>query len=450
MQKYAYYEKNKDDFNWGALLVALGIVVGIAATIFSLGMAGPIVAAAFIAGGSLGYALMDPRKDGCEYPQVEGEFGHYLDQQCGGNKAERECIGNAFKSTAPKTCQRIIDNYSGNIQYDNRDNWDDIDWPIRSHNGISNSFRIEALREARQTLQNIDNAIKRAEEELKKLQAECEQLRKDYEEACKYLMEQAAKLKNPDLDYSVSTFASGKIWDHLHDLRNINYKNFRGDKPTPEQEKMKTNKMTTDEKLNRAVLGNRQISFSKTFKMNKDFLINDTLSLYKDLEVDEGTSVMGMSSGLVTKPLVQTLILNEFQPYDMVSPADIIPGFANAGIEFAQQGAAMLGGNALIVLGKYAMTKATIDDISLNPNTLYGLGAKKRERKYFTKDPVQTIQNMFNGGKWLNTYEIPFYGREYLESKNKGTWSIGDSKGFLGALAGNDEPGSVGTKRIWY
>jgi hypothetical protein len=88
---------------------------------------------------------------------------------------------------------------------------------------------------------------------------------------------------------------------------------------------MKTNKMATDEKLNRAVLGNRQISFSKTFKMNKDFLINDTLSLYKDLEVNEGSRVMGMSSGLVTKPLVQTLILNEFQPYDMISPGDLLP-----------------------------------------------------------------------------------------------------------------------------
>jgi hypothetical protein len=56
---------------------------------------------------------------------------------------------------------------------------------------------------------------------------------------------------------------------------------------------------------------------------------------------------------------------------------------------------------------------------------------------------------MFNGGKWLNTYEIPFYGKDYLEAKNSKTWSLGDSKGFLGVLAGNDDPGSLGTKRIW-
>ena len=61
---------------------------------------------------------------------------------------------------------------------------------------------------------------------MKKLQAECEQLRKDYEEACKYLMEQAAKIKDPANDFVVSTFASGKVRTSLFDLRNIDYKNF--------------------------------------------------------------------------------------------------------------------------------------------------------------------------------------------------------------------------------
>lgn len=42
---------------------------------------------------------------------------------------------------------------------------------------------------------------------------------------------------------------------------------------------------------------------------------------------------------------------------------------------------------------------------------------------------------MFGGGKWLNTYEIPFFGNSYLEAKYKDKWSIGSAKDSLGGFA---------------
>jgi hypothetical protein len=118
--------------------------------------------------------------------------------------------------------------------------------------------------------------------------------------------------------------------------------------------------------------------------------------------------------------------------------------------ETAQAVSNMVGGNAVIALGKNAMMKSKIDKVSKDPSQLYSLGAKKRERKYFTSDPLQVVQNMFNGGKWLNTYEIPFYGREYLKTNFSGKWNLKGSEGFLGAIAGSGEKaGELSTKRIW-
>jgi hypothetical protein len=62
---------------------------------------------------------------------------------------------------------------------------------------------------------------------------------------------------------------------------------------------------------------------------------------------------------------------------------------------------------------------------------------------------------MFNGGKWLNTFQIPYYGNEYLSAKHSRNWKQTGSEGFFGSLAGSSQQ-TVGqapklsTKRIWY
>jgi hypothetical protein len=123
--------------------------------------------------------------------------------------------------------------------------------------------------------------------------------------------------------------------------------------------------------------------------------------------------------------------------------------------ETAQAVSNMVGGNAVIALGKNAMMKSKIDKVSKDPSQLYSLGAKKRERKYFTSDPLQVVQNMFNGGRWLNTFQIPYYGNEYLSAKHSKNWKPAGSEGFFGKeLAGGTpkvgEAPTLSTKRIWY
>ena len=60
---------------------------------------------------------------------------------------------------------------------------------------------------------------------------------------------------------------------------------------------------------------------------------------------------------------------------------------------------------------------------------------------------------MFNGGKWLNTYQIPYYGNDYLESNFSQDWNQTGSEAFLGkTIAGNTDgvAAEISTKRIWY
>lgn len=59
---------------------------------------------------------------------------------------------------------------------------------------------------------------------------------------------------------------------------------------------------------------------------------------------------------------------------------------------------------------------------------------------------MQVVQNMFNGGRWLNTYELPYFGGDYLKANYSNNWTTGDSTGFLGALAGSEKDG--GTKML--
>ena len=248
------------------------------------------------------------------------------------------------------------------------------------------------------------------------------------------LQDQLEKLKEKENFYVIASKREKQ--DGLLDLRNINGKNFR---------------------KNENATGNE--SPSKSYFMNRDFLVIDSLALksYDSLENPEISNILhGLRENIEKAPLIQPLILNEFQPLDMLSPADLMPGGLMAAVtDTIQKGAEMLGGNVLITLGKNALMKSNIDKFSKNPEQLYRMCEGTRKRKYFSSDPVQVVQNMFNGGRWLNTFQIPYYGNEYLSAKHSSGWKLIGSEGFFGsALAGEKQTvgqaPALSTKRIWY
>lgn len=248
------------------------------------------------------------------------------------------------------------------------------------------------------------------------------------------LEDQLEKLKEKDNFYVIASKREKQ--DGLLDLRNINGVNFR---------------------KNENATGNE--SPSKSYFMNRDFLVIDSLSLksYDTLENPEISNILhGIRENIEKAPLVQPLILNEFQPYDMLSPADLMPGGIMSKVTQAgQNGAEFLGGNVLISLGKNILMKTNIDRFSKNPELLYRMNEGTRKRKYFSSDPVQVVQNMFNGGRWLNTFQIPYYGNEYLSAKHSKNWKPAGAEGFFGSALAGDKPKvgeapTLSTKRIWY
>lgn len=46
----------------------------------------------------------------------------------------------------------------------------------------------------------------------------------------------------------------------------------------------------------------------------------------------------------------------------------------------------------------------------------------------YQKDPMLRLIRLFTNGYWLNTYELPFYGNNYLEESNAGKWTQEGSK----------------------
>ena len=233
----------------------------------------------------------------------------------------------------------------------------------------------------------------------------------------------------------------------LKDLRNLNYQNFRGYFDSYEEGE-KLGKFKEFNNLARiavdAKTSNKSYmrSPSRSYIKGQDFMFADTFASYNS----DSTNPF--------KPEIQPLILNEFQPNEMITPADLLGPF----LDVIMVGISKICGPALItpvmkVGGKF-VTNNQIDKYSKNTWKLYrdntGFAKKKenkdRKRGYFTSDPVEIIMNMFgNGGKWLNTYELPYYGNDYISWKYSNKWKTGDASTFLGTgLAGSDE--AIGLK----
>ena len=181
----------------------------------------------------------------------------------------------------------------------------------------------------------------------------------------------------------------------LFDVRNVNGKNFRGWAP---------------DVLKGYSEAGIQLTPSRTFYMNQNYLFSDSLAkIGYDFQKFKST------------PEIQPLIVNEFQPYQMLSIADLIPGMGDA-LAGVMASAAKLVGNTVVNIAKNAVHNNFLDRFSADPSQLYRQSYK---REYFTSDPVTQVRNMFNGGVWLNTYELPFYGKDYLKASNSGKWKIG-------------------------
>jgi hypothetical protein len=259
--------------------------------------------------------------------------------------------------------------------------------------------------------------------------------------------------------YAIQMYSESNKNPEIFDLRNICNKNFRGFEDNIPQ-------------INREINSNefflkgtkKQMPVSKTYIMNRDYLITDTLALksyddFKNSAINEVIS--GWHEILKNKIEIQPLILNEFQPYDVLTPGDLIPGVINAIFDAGKKIAGDVAGVG-VSIGRHFLMKKQIESIAADPSQLYNTSHTKtgasikllenvRDKRYFTEDPVQVVQNMFNGGKWLNTFHIPYYGGDYLMSNFSGNWNTTGSEAFYGtSLAGRGgSAGEISLKRIW-
>ena len=105
-------------------------------------------------------------------------------------------------------------------------------------------------------------------------------------------------------------------------------------------------------------------------------------------------------------------------------------------------------GKALGEAGGRALLKnAVIKEVARDPAGFYSNGVYNSVGEYigteeeggttaalnsmlrlYQKDPMLRLIRLFTNGYWLNTYELPFYGNNYLEESNAGKWTQEGSK----------------------
>lgn len=168
-----------------------------------------------------------------------------------------------------------------------------------------------------------------------------------------------------------------------------------------------------------------------SYKMsNNDFLYCDTFELN--------------SSSFTSKPEIQKIVLNEFQPYDQIFLGQTLQGLLGGILNFAGGVGKALGEAGL----RAGLKNKYIQEVARDPAGFYSgygkynqvgeyVGAKAEGGKVgklnsvlglVQEDPMLRIIRMFTNGFWLNTYELPFYGNTYLEESNAGKWTQEGSK----------------------
>lgn len=203
--------------------------------------------------------------------------------------------------------------------------------------------------------------------------------------------------------YITKTTGSQKLMDMRNLPRGINFRS------------------NSSMKIAEGVEGSDEIYPSKSYYMNQNYLFTNSLAAPAPL-------------GKINRdllPEVQTLIINEFQPYDVLTVGDMLQGAGDMIIGMVQKTLNFIGGGLMNTVKNTAMN-IYIDEVSKDPSILYK--NTTRDRSYFSSDPVQQVENMFNGGKWLNTYEIPYFGKEYLNSNYSSKWQVGGAEQAQGSL----------------
>lgn len=212
------------------------------------------------------------------------------------------------------------------------------------------------------------------------------------------LAETATQVGRKQYKYNVNQDGANEL---LYDIRNFH--NFRG---TREE-------FIANPTFNSPIRPGT--SPSKSYYMStKDFLFSNEFDL-------------NVKDDFISKPEVQSIVLNEFQPQNIAYMTKyagtllrILEGEKGPISNFIS-GVFNFMGNVSAPLSAQSIN-ALIERYSANPSLLYGNSSPAPDS---IGNPIEMIRKMFNGGKWLNTYELPFFKNTYLEAKMYEQWTVG-------------------------
>lgn len=223
----------------------------------------------------------------------------------------------------------------------------------------------------------------------------------------------------------------------LEDIRNFH--NFRG---TYDEFYRESDSKDNLYKFNSA-LSNGTGPSRSYYMSNGDFLFSNSI----DIDPDN-----------ISKPEVQPIILNEFQPNELMYLNKIVGQLTKKlGDAVDKLGDAFAKGNAktkaIAFFGSFAgyvgelagkgahnilLNKYSIDPGSLYETKLENFSTGTNENTTLKdafgvrKNPVNQVLNLFQGGKWLNTYELPFFNDMYLQAKSFQYWQTGNLASSFG------------------
>ena len=149
-------------------------------------------------------------------------------------------------------------------------------------------------------------------------------------------------------------------------------------------------------------------------------------------------------SGYDTNSSIVPIILNEFQPERVVFTSKLVGSFLTDLGKNLLKGTGILesklAGGIVQSIGSNT-ENAIAEMVSRNPNNLYDLNASA----WKMPNPMKAILEMFPNGRWLNVYELPFFGSEYLKADQYTNWETGDLSQKLG-----DDANKFAKERIKY
>lgn len=206
------------------------------------------------------------------------------------------------------------------------------------------------------------------------------------------------KLKNTEIDKKRISF--GNNTDLIpKDIRN--YKNFRA--------AMNTSQYYHQNKQQSLLIQQNTIYPSQSYYMSSnDFLFSEKI----DCVIDD----YNLNS------MVQPIVLNEFQPDETVYFTKLASNLINntkGGAKIADNITKILAGTIGEAISKNT-ENVLAELIAQNPDSLFNYA----ESEYKAANPLTSVFKLFPNGRWLNTYELPYFGNVYLEANQYDKWSV--------------------------